>query len=238
MRFSMKWALAAMAYVAVAAAAFSRQTWVFADLLWAASLLAVVFAALVARFARGRRQMAGAGFVVASGCFLLCMALDQNAVPTNRLLAAAGIYAKAPVGAWATPLQPALAAPQPAPRYGAPPRVVSRQRPVTETKMTDKGPVSETRVVTEEVVDTFVDPASASVYPLAPASPSPARYYPPTSVAIPMAPFGNWMSNTDSTMYLYRSGRAVGMMGFGLLGCLVGLMAHKAVRSNLDHCVA
>ena len=223
MRFSMKWILGGMAYVAVAAAAFSRQTWVFADLLWTASLLAVVFAALMALFARGRRQVAAAGFVVASGCFLLCIMFDHNAEPTNRLLAAAGIYAKAPVGAFPTPVQPVLAAPQPD-RYAAPPRVVTRQRPVTETKMTEKGPVSETRMVSEQVVV----PIAVAPQPVAAASwNAPPLLQPAATVTI-----ASWMSNADSVMYLYRSGRAVGMMGFGLLGCLVGLAAHRAVRRD------
>jgi hypothetical protein len=103
--------------------------------------------------------------------------------------------------------------------------------------MTDKGPVSETRVVTEEVVDTFVDPASASVYPLAPTAPVAGPYYAPTPISAAPMTIGDWMSAPAYAANLYRSGRAVGMMGFGLLGCLVGLLAHKAVRSNLDHCV-
>src|SRR5688572_18802717 len=92
MRFSLKWILAGMAYAAVAAAAFSQQTWVYADVLWAASLLAIVFAAILACFARGRRQVAAAGFVFAGACFLLCLIFgDAGAVPTTRLLLAAGV---------------------------------------------------------------------------------------------------------------------------------------------------
>src|SRR5262245_24174438 len=92
MRFSLKWILVGVAYVAVAAAAFSQTTWVYADVLWAASLLAVVYAALIAAFARGRRQAAAVGFVVASACFLLCVWLTNgNGVPTTRLLVAAGV---------------------------------------------------------------------------------------------------------------------------------------------------
>jgi hypothetical protein len=220
MRFSMKWALAAMAYVAVAAAAFSRQTWVFADLLWAASLLAVVFATLVAAFARGRRQVAAAGFVVASGCFLLCMAFDQNAVPTNRMLAGAGIYASAPLAA----------APTPVARYAAPQRVVTRRRPVNVTKMTENGPVSETRLVDYQVVETAAVPQP----PVATAYATPTPLMP---AAAPMT-VGAWMAQPRYDLILPRSGRAVGMMVFGLLGCVVGLLAHKATRGNLDHCVA
>ena len=40
-RFSLKWILAAMVYAAIAAAAFSQETWVYADLLCGATLLAL-----------------------------------------------------------------------------------------------------------------------------------------------------------------------------------------------------
>lgn len=216
MRFSMKWILAAMAYVAVAAAAFSRQTWVFADVLWAVSLLAVVFAVLLAVFARGRRQVAAAGFVVASGCFLACVAFDQNAVPTNRLLAAAGINPNA-----------TLSVASPLPGYSAQPRVVTRQRPVTETKMTDAGPVSQTRMVEYAVVvpdPNAPTPVATAGYVAPPIAPTAA----PMSIA-------TFMSIGDSAKYLYRAGNAVGMMGFGLLGCLVGVVAYRVARREAAH---
>ena len=46
MRYSMKWILAAMVYVAIAAAAFSQDTWVYADLLWLAAFVAFGYAFL------------------------------------------------------------------------------------------------------------------------------------------------------------------------------------------------
>jgi hypothetical protein len=91
MRFSLKWILAGMAYVAIAAAAFGRGNWYYADLLWAVTLLAVVYGILVTAFARGRRQVAAAGFVVASVCFVLCVAFGSDAVPIERLLIASGV---------------------------------------------------------------------------------------------------------------------------------------------------
>ena len=103
MRFSLKWILAAVAYVAIAAAAFSQQSWVYADILWAVSLLTIVFAALMAFLARGKSRAAAAGFLAASICYLACLAFGQitrnDVVPTKRLLIASGY---APNSPWAT----------------------------------------------------------------------------------------------------------------------------------------
>jgi hypothetical protein len=91
MRFSLKWILAGMAYVAIAAAAFARDEWWYTDILSALTLLAVVYAILVTAFASGRRRIAAAGFVVASISFIFCAAYGGDGVPTTRLLGAAGI---------------------------------------------------------------------------------------------------------------------------------------------------
>jgi hypothetical protein len=94
MQFSLKWILVAVVYVAVAAAAFSQQSWVYADILWAASLLAVVFAALLAFMGRNKGRVAAAGFLLASVAYVACIAFGQiggsDVVPTERWLAAAG----------------------------------------------------------------------------------------------------------------------------------------------------
>lgn len=216
MRFSIRWILGGMAYVAVAAAAFSRQTWVFADALWAMSLLAVVFAALLAVFARGRRQIAAAGFVVASACYLLCLKDGNQAVPTDRLLAAVGITAQAPSAVNYSP-------------YAPQPVMVRRRTPVMETKITDGKPVRTVR---------YVDETVASPTPLAPAAP-PAVYYPtyaspgPISQPNPMTVATFMAGNFDHGIYLSRAGNAVGMMALGLMGCLVGVVAHKAARREV-----
>jgi hypothetical protein len=92
MQFSLRWILIATAYVALAAAAFGTGEWYFADALWAASLLAAVYALLLAVFARGRRQMMAAGFALAAAGFLLWLQFgDAQNMPTFRLLNAAGI---------------------------------------------------------------------------------------------------------------------------------------------------
>jgi hypothetical protein len=196
MRFSLKWVLVGMAYAAVAAAAFSQTTWVYADVLWTLSLLAVVYAGLIATFARGQRQMAAAGFVAASVVFSLCVFAGSGSVPTLRLLTAAGIGAQSEQ-------------PMPMPPYYAPQPVITTRRPVTIERMTPNGPVKSVTYVQE-----------ARVAP----TPTLAAPLPATPFAAPMV--------VDFSMYI-RAGNAVGMMLFGGLGCVLGLIAYKAARREL-----
>ena len=67
------------------------------------SLLAIVFAALLAFLARGKGRVMAAGFLAASVCYLACLAFGQtngnDVVPTKRLLIASGY---APNSPWAT----------------------------------------------------------------------------------------------------------------------------------------
>jgi hypothetical protein len=95
-RFSLKWILAGMAYAAIAAAAFARGEWWYADALCVLTLLAFVYAVLVTAFARGRRQIAAAGFVVGCVCLVLGIVFGGNCVPTERWLIASGVGQKAP----------------------------------------------------------------------------------------------------------------------------------------------
>jgi len=100
MRFSLKWILAGMAYAAVAAAALTQDTRVYADILWAATLVTFAFAVVAACFARGPRQIAAASFVVFSGCYLLCLHFAAESVPTSNVLLAWRVGEKANVPAW------------------------------------------------------------------------------------------------------------------------------------------
>lgn len=93
MRFSLKWILAATVYVAIAAASFGCGDWYYADALWALTVLAVVYVATMAIFASGKRRVAAAAFLIASGSFLLCLTFGGDAVPTTRWLSAAGVDA-------------------------------------------------------------------------------------------------------------------------------------------------
>jgi hypothetical protein len=88
MQFSMKWVLLGMAYVAVAAAAFSQGHWVYADLLWGATFLAVCFAMLIIGMSTGVRRAAAAGFALLALAFALCLQVAPGAVPTKRILSA------------------------------------------------------------------------------------------------------------------------------------------------------
>jgi hypothetical protein len=106
-RFSLKWILAAMVYAAIAAAAFSQQSWVYSDLLCAASLLALGYAVVLIIYSRGARQAAAVGFAVFMILLAVCIQAVPESVPTLRILTAAGIN-----GQELAPLTPA--APMPA----------------------------------------------------------------------------------------------------------------------------
>ena len=89
-RFSLKWILAAMVYAAIAAAAFSQESWAYADVLCAASLLALGYAVVLIVYARGARQAAATGFAVFMILLASCMQLSPESIPTLRILTAAG----------------------------------------------------------------------------------------------------------------------------------------------------
>ena len=61
-RFSLKWLLTAMVYVALAAAAFTQDHWAWADVLWLVSFVAVCYAAALAFNAAGERRSRSIGF--------------------------------------------------------------------------------------------------------------------------------------------------------------------------------
>lgn len=91
MQFSMKWVLLGMAYVAVAAAAFSQGHWVYADLLWCATFLATCYALLTAVTSNGAKLAIAAGFAIFALAFTLCAQFADGTTPTRRLLLAAGV---------------------------------------------------------------------------------------------------------------------------------------------------
>jgi hypothetical protein len=204
MRFSLKWILAGVAYVAIAAAAFSQTTWVYADILWAASLLAVVYAALISVFLRGRRQLAAAGFVVASFCFLLCLTLGGDSVPTRRLLVAAGVgQSGQTVAASAAPASGtwALVA-----SGTTPPRWIGSS--TLSSTMGASAPPNPS--VTAPTGPSFMSSGVNAV-----AVPG----LPPLAAAV--------VPPVDYGIYV-RAGNAVGMMLIGLMGSLVGLLGYRA----------
>lgn len=82
MRFSLKWALAAMAYVALAATAFSSPAHPLNLLLWGAALTAFAYSILLIVVVRGRVQLLALGFVVTSGMLLSCYCLAPSRRPS------------------------------------------------------------------------------------------------------------------------------------------------------------
>lgn len=87
----MKWILVGMSYVAIAAAAFSQESWVYADLLWAAAFVAICYALLLAAVSKGRARAMAGGFALFAVGFALCASFARDATPTARILEAAGV---------------------------------------------------------------------------------------------------------------------------------------------------
>jgi hypothetical protein len=69
MRFSLKWILALMVYVAVAATALGRPGFLYPDIMWCITILANAYAAAVAVSGRGSGRAAASAFLVASILF-------------------------------------------------------------------------------------------------------------------------------------------------------------------------
>jgi hypothetical protein len=96
-RFSLKWILAGMVYVAMAAAAYSRHETFFLIVLWLLTLAVVVHAIRAAVIARGRQRMLAASFAIAATVYLGCLAfVDENEMPMTRLLTAAAGFRQSP----------------------------------------------------------------------------------------------------------------------------------------------
>ena len=90
MRFSIRWLLAATAYVALATAAIATGNVLLTDVVWAVTLLAVCFAIVVVCVARRQRQAMALGFVVLATAHLAGLYLMPNRVPAMRLISVAG----------------------------------------------------------------------------------------------------------------------------------------------------
>lgn len=91
MRFSLKWILFGMAYVALAAAALTQDHWAYADLLWLATFLAICWAIVTAIFSNGSRRAAAIGFALFAIGFATCAHVAEQSIPTRRILLAAGV---------------------------------------------------------------------------------------------------------------------------------------------------
>lgn len=91
LRFSIKWALAAMAYAALAAAALTQSGWAYTDVLWLVTFFAIAYAVLAAIYRRGARQASAIGFVVVSIGLACSLFFAPENLPTERVLTALGV---------------------------------------------------------------------------------------------------------------------------------------------------
>lgn len=139
MRYSLKWGLLGMAYVALAGAAFGQGHWAYADLLWLATFGAICLAMLIAIFGTGARRAGGVGFALFALALAMCMQFAPDSIPTRRMFLAAELrslaaaeasapYAQYRVDAPGT-LVPPVATGYPAPYY-APTTIALAQPPV------------------------------------------------------------------------------------------------------------
>jgi hypothetical protein len=84
-RFSMKWLLAAMVYVALVAAAFTRAGSWWADGLWLVSFLAIVYSCGVVIYAEGARRARAGGFLIGAIALLIARLLGPGSTPVGRI---------------------------------------------------------------------------------------------------------------------------------------------------------
>jgi hypothetical protein len=90
-RFSLKWILAGMVYVAIAAAAIARGEWYYADVVLGLTIVGLTFAVVTAIYSRGKRQACAVGFTVGCASFLGYLQFGGQTSPAWRLIEAAGL---------------------------------------------------------------------------------------------------------------------------------------------------
>jgi hypothetical protein len=84
MRFSLKWLLAVMAYVALAAVSV-RNGQYYAHALSAINFLAIVSALIWSVLSHGKPRAVAIGFAIASVSYLACQEFTQESVPSFRI---------------------------------------------------------------------------------------------------------------------------------------------------------
>jgi hypothetical protein len=90
MRFSTRWLLIVMAYVALLAATVGTQSRFLVDSVWAVTLLAFCYAVVVAFIVRGKRQAMAIGFVALAATHVICLYLVPIETPAIRFYQALG----------------------------------------------------------------------------------------------------------------------------------------------------
>jgi hypothetical protein len=92
MRFSIRWMLALVAYVALVTTAIATGSYLLADVVWGLTLVAVCYAMVVAWVDRGRRQAMAVGFVIMAALHVAGLYVVPNRVPAARAFVATGYY--------------------------------------------------------------------------------------------------------------------------------------------------
>src|SRR5688572_14466660 len=90
MRYSLKWLLLAMAYVAIVAAAIGSRTDVLADAVWALSLMAICYAVVLACVSKNQRRAMAIGFALLASVNVMCTFSVPTRLPIMRLLNVVG----------------------------------------------------------------------------------------------------------------------------------------------------
>jgi hypothetical protein len=91
-RFSMKWILAAMAYTAITAAAFHRDSHGLSSVLVAISIAAGCHAVLLCCYARGEFRAKAFGFLLMFSANVLCLYFVPQIAPSTIVLLASGYF--------------------------------------------------------------------------------------------------------------------------------------------------
>src|SRR4051794_20671011 len=92
MRFSLRWLLAATAYVAVLIGAIGTQSYLLTDLLWYVALFAFCYATIVTVVSQGKRRAMAIGFLVLSSSHLICSYSVPGYLPFARVYGLCGYY--------------------------------------------------------------------------------------------------------------------------------------------------
>src|SRR5690349_5727931 len=90
MRFSLRWLLVIMAYVALLAATVGTQSRFLVDLVWIVTLVAFCYMVVAACVERGKRQAMAIGFVVLAATHVICLYLVPIETPAVRFYQALG----------------------------------------------------------------------------------------------------------------------------------------------------
>ena len=85
MRFSVKWLLAATAYIAIVTAAFKQKHWGYAASLWLVTFCAICYAVALSIWARGERRARAVGFVTGALSLLIAMQYAEDNLPSLRI---------------------------------------------------------------------------------------------------------------------------------------------------------